>query len=336
MIKVKRILIFMLILNTILLNGQNAVFSQFYNNPLSTNPALTGVFKGSNRIGTTIRNQWYSIVPNASLVTSTIFFDHKSKILNGDYLGIGAMVADDRSGLAKIEQTQGYLSLSYSKHLYAEKYRGINQYLVFGAQFGYGISYLHYSGFLFGSQFNRNTELVDPGIDSGENLLDSKLYPDINMGLMWYYTDSENSYYLSGSISHLNRPDISLVQGIDDKMKMKYSGLLGAKFLLEKGLILSPALFFNMQGNIIQSIAGTKIRFTYSNYDDTAFEVGLWARVTNSISGFELPDIIFSSSYQINHLEFGLSYDITISNLNHLNGYKGAFELSMVYIFGGE
>ncbi len=330
----KRILVFIFILNAVFLNSQDAVFSQFYHNPPTANPALTGVFNGKNRAGTILRNQWYSVVPNASLTTTNIFYDLRLNILNDDYLGIGAMVFDDRSGLAKIGKTHGYLNLSYSKHLTGDKYRGTDQYLVFGTQFGYGITYLDNSGFLFGSQFNKNTEVVDPDIISGENLLSSKLYPDINMGLMWYFTGKTSSYYVSGAISHLNRPDISLVDGSVDKLKMRYSGLVGGEFETGNGISLLPSLFFNMQGQIIQSIIGSNIRYEYFRDDKNAFRIGLWARLTNSLSGIEIPDLIFSSIIEINDLEIGLSYDITISNLNYINGYKGAFELSLIYVWG--
>ncbi len=331
---VKIIIVFVFVLNAVFSNSQDAVFSQFYHNPPSANPALTGIFNGKNRAGTILRNQWYSVVPNASLTATNIFYDLRLNILNDDYLGIGVMVFDDKSGVAKIGKTHGYLNLSYSKRLTGDKYRGTNQYLVFGAQFGYGIAYLDNSGFLFGSQFNKNTEVVEPGIESGENLSGSKLYPDINMGLMWYGAGRRNSYYLGGAVSHLNMPDISLIDGSVDKLKMRYSGMLGGEFGLGNGISLLPSLFFNMQGQIIQSVIGSHIRYEYFRGDENAVRLGLWMRLTNSVSGIEIPGLIFSSIIEFNNIEIGLSYDVTLSNLNYIDGYKGAFELSLIYIWG--
>jgi type IX secretion system PorP/SprF family membrane protein len=205
---VRKIFIFIFIFCSVLINGQDAVFSQFYHNPISTNSALTGVFNGKNRVGTIYRNQWYSVEPNASLTTTDLFYDSKINVLKNDFLGIGIMLFDDRAGLAEIAKTHGYLNLAYSKHLYNNKYRELNQYLVFGAQFGYGVTYLKSSGFLFGSQFDKLSETVDPSLPSGENLLTSKVYPDINTGLVWYYTSRKSTLYLGVAVSHFNSPDI--------------------------------------------------------------------------------------------------------------------------------
>jgi len=317
-----------------LINGQDAVFSQFYHNPISTNSALTGVFNGKNRVGTIYRNQWYSVEPNASLTTTDLFYDSKINVLKNDFLGIGIMLFDDRAGLAEIAKTHGYLNLAYSKHLYNNKYRELNQYLVFGAQFGYGVTYLKSSGFLFGSQFDKLSETVDPSLPSGENLLTSKVYPDINTGLVWYYTSRKSTLYLGVAVSHLNRPDISLVDGSVDRLYMQYSGLIGGEFSLVDNLSVLPAIYFNAEGQVMQGVLGTNFRYEYYEKDKNAFRIGIWTRVTNTISGFSIPDIIFSTILEFNDIELGLSYDVTVSNLSAVNGYKGAFELSLIYIWG--
>ncbi len=330
----KKIFLFIFIFNAFSGKSQDAVFSQYYHNPPTTNPALTGVFNGQNRVGTSIRTQWYSVVPNASLTTTDIFYDLRMNIINDDYLGLGVMLLDDRTGVAQIGKAHGYLNLSYSKHLTYNKYNETNQYLVFGTQAGYGLTYLDNSGFLFGSQFNKNTEIVEPSIPSGENLLNSKFYPDINIGLLWYVSGRENNFYLGGAISHINRPDISLISGNSDRLAMKYSGLMGGEFTMRKGISILPSIFFNMQGSIVQSMVGSNIRLGDTKDDDNAYRIGFWARLTNSVSGIEMPDIIFSSILEFNRIELGLSYDVNVSGLSKITGYKGAFELSLLYVWG--
>ena len=69
--------------------GQDAIFSQFYHNPLTTNSALTGVFDGKYRFGSTLRSQWYNVAPQASYNTKSVFGDMRINVIGKDYFSIG-------------------------------------------------------------------------------------------------------------------------------------------------------------------------------------------------------------------------------------------------------
>lgn len=314
--------------------GQDAVYSQFYHNPLFTNSALTGVFNGKARIGTSLRRQWFNIAPQASFNTKSLYGDLRFNILGDDYFSIGAIVLDDNAGINKIGNIYGHISLSYSKHLFHDKYSKKNQYLIFGVQMGFGKTYFSDGQFLFGTHFNKVTEQLDKNLSSGEISLVSRLFPNINSGLMWYFTGRKGSIYLGGNIQHLNRPNISLIEGSTSKLFMRYSIIIGGEILLDNGFSLLPTTFINLQGPFVQTMIGSNIRYEYHDSDNNAFRIGAWTRVSNEIDGISFTDIVFSTILEFNKLELGLSYDVSISDLNEINDYKGAFEISLVYIWG--
>jgi len=63
-------------------NAQDFHYSQFYNAPMSFNPALTGIFNGDERISASLRDQWRSVpVPwfNFSVGYDRKFYPKKAK-----------------------------------------------------------------------------------------------------------------------------------------------------------------------------------------------------------------------------------------------------------------
>lgn len=327
------IILFFLFFNLIA-SGQDAIFSQFYHNPLSTNSALTGIFNGKARVGTSLRSQWYNITPNASFNTKSLYGDLRFNILGDDYFSVGAIIMDDNAGINNIGNLYGHLSLSYSKHLFSDKYSKKTQYLIFGFQVGFGKSYFSDGQFLFGTHFNKFTEKLDKNLNSGEMPLVSRLYPNLNAGLLWYITGRKGSIYLGGNMQHLNRPNVSLIKGGTSKLFMRYTINIGGEIVLENGFSLLPAFNINMQDPFVQTVLGSFIRYEYYKSDRNAFRIGAWTRISNELEGMSFTDIIFSTILEFNKFELGLSYDVSISEMNRINDYKGAFEISLIYIWG--
>ena len=75
LVKLLTILIITLVIGSEL-KAQDIHFSQFYNAPLTVNPALTGRIPGSYRVVINYRNQWpYQFDKATSFSTPAISFD---------------------------------------------------------------------------------------------------------------------------------------------------------------------------------------------------------------------------------------------------------------------
>ncbi|MCB0576411.1 MAG: type IX secretion system membrane protein PorP/SprF, partial [Saprospiraceae bacterium] len=58
----KLLFLFTLVLLVSNLSAQDIHFTQFYMSPLTTNPAMSGKFEGTVRIGGIYRGQWASVL----------------------------------------------------------------------------------------------------------------------------------------------------------------------------------------------------------------------------------------------------------------------------------
>lgn len=115
-------------------NAQSVVHSSLYEmNPLFVNPAKSGDFLGTVRLGGLYREQWGF----SSVTTPYAFFD--SPIMNGfrkkkdDWIGMGAIFYKDVAGLGNLPTLGYYLSAAYHLDLGDKKTRRI---FTVGAQWG--------------------------------------------------------------------------------------------------------------------------------------------------------------------------------------------------------
>src|SRR5438093_12760804 len=100
-------------------HAQDLHFSQFFNSPLSTNPANTGFIPdGDYRLGVNFRNQWSSIM-TLPYKTTSAFGDMqlmKDRDRNG-WIGIGALMLRDVAGSGNLTSTKLYGSVAYHQML---------------------------------------------------------------------------------------------------------------------------------------------------------------------------------------------------------------------------
>src|ERR1700754_1067520 len=95
-------------------NAQDLHFSQFFNSPLTTNPANTGFIPDADyRIGVQYRNQ-YSNIMAVPYKTMSAFVDaqlFRNRLENG-WLGVGAVILSDVAGSGSLRSTKVYGSIA--------------------------------------------------------------------------------------------------------------------------------------------------------------------------------------------------------------------------------
>src|SRR6478752_1836061 len=100
-------------------NAQDLHFSQFFNSPLTTNPANTGFIPDADyRIGANYRNQYSSIMA-VPYKTISVFGDaqvFRDKLENG-WLGLGGVILRDVAGSGSLTSTKAYASIAYHQLL---------------------------------------------------------------------------------------------------------------------------------------------------------------------------------------------------------------------------
>lgn len=97
--------------------AQDIHYSQFYENALLRNPALTGIFTGDYKIGIDYRSQWAQV----SKPYSTVMISGETRVLVNreinDYLSFGLATNFDKAGSINFSTTQIYPAIAYNKAL---------------------------------------------------------------------------------------------------------------------------------------------------------------------------------------------------------------------------
>ena len=304
--------------------AQDIHFSQFYNSPMTLNPALTGLISEDVRATTNYRNQWATVSAPYETMSASVDFSILKGILYDDYVGVGLMVMNDKAGDLNLRNTQAQVSLSYSKALNGDG----NQYLTAGAQVGVVQNAFDVNKLLFDSQYD-GTQL-DPNINSGENIDRANFFHlDVGAGLAWYYVpDERTSVYFGLGMAHLNRPNVSFYSDITDRLYRKFTVHGGVEFAVGASLSLVPQAAIISQGPYTETNIGTMVKFAVHpdygvDYGQTAFYVGSMFRIGDAV----IPMVRFD----YNQVSITASYDVNISALENASRGNGGFELSMVY-----
>jgi type IX secretion system PorP/SprF family membrane protein len=295
--------------------GQDIHYSQFQMAPLTFNPALTGAFLGSFRIGGLYRDQWANFLSN-QFVTPSVYID--SPILRGfreqDWVGAGLMVFQDQAGAGKL--SFGGLLGSVSYHLGLDK----NQRTVLSAGFQMGTlsrkikekeNFRFEDAILSGQQVSEDLTLISE---------DNTSYMDMAAGLVLTGRTIGTSYYQIGiSALHLTTPDNGLLGSSSSTIPMKFVAHGKYDWDYNESFRIVPAFFVqNLEKSTevqIQAKAGYKM-----SSGDVVVYGGLGYRFGDAM------EILASLDYK--SLKAGISYDLTLSDLSP----TGGFEIAVAYI----
>lgn len=315
--------------------AQDKHFSQFYSAPMTTNPALTGAFDGSFRIGAIYRNQWRGALENPFQTYAASFdmrFKMGEKRYFDDAIAGGVLFFADRVGNVDFNTTQMAFSFAYHKALDRES----TQYLSAGFKMGFAQRNLNYERLYFEDQFNGVNNYNNP---TGEILPENNIsYGDFAAGLYYTISPEKNiSYYAGMGVHHFNSPNISFYKREEEvnrtnfKLPIKYLAHFGAKFPITEDIQFFPKVSTSLQGGHLQINAGGNVRVK-TQKPGMAMHLGLWGRPVRNNSDWGVDAIIALAGLEYQNVLVGVSYDANINSLANYSKIHGAFELSFVYL----
>lgn len=334
----KKVLIIFSVFSVLVLNAQDTHFSQFYNSPLTLNPALTGLTKGTARFGAIYRNQWFSGVDNgfanSPFQTASAFVDApinlKANAVRNDAVGVGAFFLYDRSGAGSFSTFQGQASGSYIKGLG----RDGNHQLSVGVQVGYTQTRLVQTDLRFTSQFDNNNQYT--GNPAAFVLKPNVGYVNLNIGLLYYGKHTENlSMYVGGAFFNATASKYN-IEANNSKQELYFRGnaQLGLDVSFGKFHILPSALFMQ-QAKADQLNTGLGLGYDFK--EDITMTLGVYNRANNITNKYhQLDAIIPYAGFEVKRFKLGVSYDVTVSKFKDAGNVNGALEISMIYVFIGK
>ena len=326
--------------------AQDIHFSLFNMSPLSLNPAHTGAFEGTARIGGIYRDQWASIISD-QFQTPSFYVD--APIIRGfgkyDWVGVGAMLFSDKAGSIELG-TSGFLfSAAYHRSL---SNKNSDNILTLGIQGGSISRTLNTMNLLLGSGIdiggpNRitNGTFMDRGFGAGGSTggggnpnqggdqgdLDNNFF-DISAGLMLRSKLNDETNLEAGiSINHITQGEYGLLSGgTDDRDKrpMTMNAHGRVRYQMNEKWHITPGLLFRTtEGTnaevILQGWLGRRIN------DEFVLNFGSAYRFSDAAQ------LLVGVDYN-EDLRVALSYDVNLSSLNNVSDYQGGFELAAYYI----
>ena len=302
--------------------GQDLHFSQFFNSPLTTNPANTGFIPdGDYRLGVNFRDQWSSIM-SMPYKTMSAFGDvqlMKNRLENG-WLGVGAVILRDVAGSGNLTSTKMYGSVAYHQLL------GYSSLLSLGFNVGYANKQINVSNLKFPDQFDG--KFFDNKLPTAVSLSRNNIgYFDLQTGMNYAYFPTPSIYINTGfSVQHINRPHESFFDsepfGVDNRVPMRYIGFLNGSFKLNDQVILNPNIYYTRQAGVSELVGGLNAHYNLSGDGEYLLIAGAYYRHKEAVIpmiGLGYKDYTFS-----------FTYDVTISSLSTYNASRGAFEFSLI------
>lgn len=303
-----------------ILQAQDLHFSQFFNSPLSTNPANTGFIPDADyRVGVHFRNQWSSILA-APYKTVSVFADaqvFRDRFENG-WLGLGALLLNDEAGSGGLRSTKIYGSVAYHQML------GNSSLLTAGFNVGWANKRIDLSKLTFPAQFNG--QIFDILIDPGVSFVNSNVsYFDLQAGLNFAYFPNDNTYLNAGySIQHVNRPQETFFTESADssRISMRHIGFVNALLKVNDRWIINPNAYYTTQAKAVDFMFGLNANYNLSGAGEKQLIAGVYSRSGDAI----IPMI----GFEINNIRFTFSYDATTSALKNFNNMQGAQEFNLI------
>lgn len=323
-----------------LLYGQDPILTQSQMVPIYYNPASTGAFDGTYRVGLHYRDQWRGFLEEP-ITTWSVYGDFSfpapfASLKSRDRIGAGIQFNADRVGVFDFNTNQINLNLAYHKSLDPKR----NEYLSLGLQFGVLQRSVNYSNLTFGDEFN--------GIDDYTQITGEPLPPNIlavaDIGLGLHYSvnlPGKDQFFAGVSMLHLGSPNISFYErddllepryDSDYSLPVRYGFQAGLRTSLSKLVHLTPRFNGVWQGpfGFYQLGATTRAEITQSRA--SAFHLGAWINGANQQTGFTVLSTTLMTGFEVRSLLLSFSYDVLLSNVQSSARWRNSFEFSLRYI----
>ncbi len=303
--------------------AQDLHFSQFFNSPLTTNPANTGFIPDADyRIGANYRSQWVNIL-GAPYKTISVWGDaqvFRDRFENG-WMGVGGAILRDVAGSGNLTSTKVYGSLAYHQQV------GLGSLITAGFNVGWANKRVDPTQLKFPDQFNKATGFFDAGVPTSAVFNSTAInYLDVQAGLNYAYFPSDKIYINGGfSVHHLNRPKESFfdnVTGYNNRLAPRYIGFVNGSFKVNDMVIVNPMAYYTNQAGASELVGGINANYNLSGDGEIQLSGGLYYRAGDAF----IPMI----GFQWKMLKMTFTYDVTTSTLSNYNSARGAIEFAVV------
>ncbi len=313
------------------LTAQDIHFTLYNMSPLTLNPAQTGAFYGTARVGGIYRDQWRTISNFEGYRTPSFYVD--APIIRGfgdnDWVGVGGMLVSDRAGVGNLRTNQSMLSAAY--HLGLGK-QG-NSVLTLGLQGGSITRRIDLNSTELVFEDEIDESFGGGGLTAGESQdrqgNGKKSFIDFGAGLMLRSKiNDQSSLELGAAVGHALTPEYGILSdSLGRKPERPMTTTAHGRFqydITDKWRFSPTFLFQTTEGTseaMVQLWGGYLIK------------PGKNIRL-NFGTGYRFGDAVpLMVGIDVDDLRVALAYDINTSSLSSTTNSVGGFEIAASYIF---
>jgi type IX secretion system PorP/SprF family membrane protein len=203
----------------------------------------------------------------------------------------------------------------------AEGYNGEEHILGLGVGGIYGHRRVDYTKLNFLEQFNGRT--FDTNLPTGQTVL-SQMRPYFSSSAGLIYSLIGDAYNLDIGYAqfHSNRPRQSFLEDPMQVLPVRHVAHANYERYLSQTLVLNANAIYQRQSTTSYLSIGGALGYFLSNTEDIILNAGLWYWSDNAI----VPYI----GYVHRNMQFGMSYDVTVSKLASPRQRPHTWELSFI------
>ena len=300
--------------------AQDPIFSHYNYVQETLNTGFSG-FEDNERIyaGVISRLQWPSI--DLKLTTQYAFVNKSFDY--GPGLGFGF-------GVSAIWQYESFNNYNYTQ-VNANYAHRVNLdsgwFFRPGIEVGIGSKSNRFRNLTLADQININTGLINPvSVDPLSNNIANRYFVDFSTGILFEKEEFNGiTYWFGASVKHLNRPNISFIEGEEVPLNIFYSihGNYRFPFLNDYSIMMTAN--YMQQGQYNRLDIG-------SLFQVNQFLIGVTA-ATNPVRNYSNSHLLTSINafigLEYTEFRFGLSYDM---NTSEIGNTRGVYEFSLTYL----
>ncbi|MGN6166035.1 MAG: PorP/SprF family type IX secretion system membrane protein [Flavisolibacter sp.] len=302
--------------------GQDPSFSQFFSSPLNINPALTANINADWRLISNLRDQW--IGPAAPYMTGSISYDRKIMqdkipgVEEGNVMGIGGMLMMDRAMGGVAKSVWASLNLSYQikltngdvKHKLGIGFGGI-----------YGRRHVDFTRLDWEEQFTGYGFNIN--LPTGEAALsEMKPYISASTGLTYSITAEKSNVDFGVALFHFNKPKQTFLENDNQILAMRKVAHANFETFLNERTVLNLNGIYQFQDEAKYFSVGGAVGYYLEDANQSIINAGVWYWSKNAIVPY------VGLGYK--DMQFGVSYDLTVSKLNQATRKPNTFEVSVI------
>ncbi len=301
--------------------AQDPIFSQSNYVQETLNPGFSG-FEDNGRIysGFLSRLQW----PNLDLKLTTQYAFVTKSFDYGPRLGFGLGV----NAVWQYESFNNYnyyqINFNYAQRINLDD----GWYFRPGIEVGVGNKSNRFRNLTLGDQININTGVINStSVDPYSSTITNPHFMDFSTGLVFEREDFYGtSYWFGASVKHLNRPNISFVEGEKEPLDIFFSihGNYRFPFLRDDSIMMTLNYMQQAEYNrldvgtmfqLSQLILGVTAATSPARHDENSHLL----TSVNAFLGFEYEELRFGLSYDMNTTKIGNTYGIYEFSITYLS-----------------